>query len=330
MAKRRRRGIPPTHDSRYHRLFSDPAIVADLLRTFIPGQWLHDLNLDQMTRSSTKFHAGAGQRRDGDMVWRIPRRDGENTFLLLMLEFQSRPDRYMALRLLTYAGLLWQHLETEGQLASSGDLPPLLPVVIYNGQARWSAPTTLQIGLPADSRIWKFQPRMRYHLIETGMLDPEDLQYLPGAPALWFRLENAKGPADAIEVINEVVALVKNHPHLSGVYQAFVDLLSAIMTAHEPGLQIPNDLMEIRSMLETRAEHWKDDWKREGIQEGLRKGRQEGQASTLLRLLQGRFGELPAWASERVAAADSATLDQWTLSILDAAKLEDVVGTEPI
>jgi len=102
------------------------------------------------------------------------------------------------------------------------------------------------------------------------------------------------------------------------------------MTAHEPGLQIPNDLMEIRSMLETRAEHWKDDWKREGIQEGLQKGRQEGQASTLLRLLQARFGLLPAWASERVATADSTTLDQWTLSILDAGKLEDVVGAEPI
>ncbi len=47
-------------------------------------------------------------------------------------------------------------------------------------------------------------------------------------------------------------------------------------------------------MLETRAEHWKDDWKREGIQEGLqeelRKGRQEGQASTLLRPLRGTSG----------------------------------------
>jgi len=117
---------------------------------------------------------------------------------------------------LTCARLLWQHLETEDQLAGSGDLPPLLPVVIYNGQARLSAPTTLQIGLPADSQIWKFQPRMRYHLIETGILDLEDLRYLPGAPALWFRLENASGPADAIEVINEVGALIKTTPTYQG------------------------------------------------------------------------------------------------------------------
>jgi hypothetical protein len=77
----------PDQDSLYHRLFGDPRMVAQLLREFVAGPWLDGLVLDGMTRESTKFHAATGERREGDMVWRIPRRDGGDAYLLLMLEF---------------------------------------------------------------------------------------------------------------------------------------------------------------------------------------------------------------------------------------------------
>ena len=50
------------------------------------------------------------------MIWRIPRRGGEDTFLVLLLEFQSRSDRFMAVRAMTYAGLVWQQLIEERRL----------------------------------------------------------------------------------------------------------------------------------------------------------------------------------------------------------------------
>ncbi len=117
-------------------------MVAQLLREFVGGPGgagidLADLDLDGMKRLNAKFHADTGQRREGDMIWRIPRHDGSDTFLLLLLEFQSTSDQYMALRVLTYAGLLWQQLVSEGELGSGGKLPPQLPLVVYNGEARW-------------------------------------------------------------------------------------------------------------------------------------------------------------------------------------------------
>jgi hypothetical protein len=36
----------PDHDGLYHRFFSDPAIVARLLREFVAGPWLDGLDLD--------------------------------------------------------------------------------------------------------------------------------------------------------------------------------------------------------------------------------------------------------------------------------------------
>ena len=73
------------------------------------------------------------------MIWRIPRHGGADTWLVLLLEFQSSSDPWMALRVMVYAGLLWQHLVKEKRLPPDGKLPPILPVVLYNGDRRWTA-----------------------------------------------------------------------------------------------------------------------------------------------------------------------------------------------
>ncbi|MBF0461032.1 MAG: DUF4351 domain-containing protein [Magnetococcales bacterium] len=58
--------------------------------------------------------------------------------------------------------------------------------------------------------------------------------------------------------------------------------------------------------------------------EGLR---QEGKVDILVRLLTRRFGELPAAVHEKIAVADSGTLEQWVDLVLDARSLADVFGS---
>ncbi|MEX1058175.1 MAG: Rpn family recombination-promoting nuclease/putative transposase [Natronospirillum sp.] len=55
-------------------------------------------------------------------------------YVYLLLEFQSTVDPYMAVRIMTYLGLLYQYLVRQGELTPAGKLPPVLPVVLYNGQ----------------------------------------------------------------------------------------------------------------------------------------------------------------------------------------------------
>jgi len=43
------------HDALYHRFFSDPAIVAQLLREFVAGAWLDGLDLDGMERGDPRW-----------------------------------------------------------------------------------------------------------------------------------------------------------------------------------------------------------------------------------------------------------------------------------
>ena len=58
---------------------------------------------------------------------------------MVLLEFQSRIDARMALRILTYTGLIHQELVRNKALPEGGLLPPVLPVVLYNGDDPWNA-----------------------------------------------------------------------------------------------------------------------------------------------------------------------------------------------
>jgi hypothetical protein len=333
----------PDHDALYHRFFSDPAIVAQLLREFAAGPWLEGLDLDGLERLNATFHADAGARREADLIWRIPRRDGGDAYVMLLLEFQSTPDRWMALRLLVYAGLLWQHLVREKRLLADGKLPPILPIVLYNGDPRWRAAVDLTelIGLPADSALWRWQPALRYHVIDEGAFGAGDLAEREGLPALLFRLENTTAPDHLVEVADAILAWFRRHPGFRAARSVLAELLRTAVTPMGPGVQVPEAMREVRNMLQTRVEQWIEQWKQEGLAAGLREGllegrreglregrlegRLEGEAAFLLRLLARRFGTLPDWATDRIRAADSVTLEEWSLRVLDAATLEEVL-----
>jgi len=54
------------------------------------------------------------------------------------------------------------------------------------------------------------------------------------------------------------------------------------------------------------------------------KGKIKGAAGILESLLQHKFGPLPAWAATRMAQADAIALQQWSLNVLEAQRIEDV------
>ena len=314
-------------DSLYHRLFAYPEMVADLLRNFLDPNILAELDLSQMRRLNTKLTAKTGQRRRGDIVWEIPIRAGGSLFLMLLLEFQSEIDEWMVLRLDVYTGLLYQQLVDERKLTPSDGLPPVLPVVIFNGEPRWGAATSLRdlIRLPAGSPLWKYQPEMRYHVIDEGRFPEEELKCLQSLTAIFFRIGHPGSPASILDASRDLVEWFAKHPDGPPVKQLFRELLVVglkRLSGPRSLPRIPEELEEVVNMLATHVEKWSRDIE----QKGWRDGEQAGEAKMLTRLLQRRFGDLPPWASDKIAKADLSTLEEWSLRILDATTIESVLA----
>lgn len=317
------------HDGPYHRFFKDPRMVAQLLRDSVPAHVLKDYDLDRLERLNTRFHAETGDRRFGDMAWRIPRRHGRGAaYAALILEFQSRDYRFMAVRMLGYAALLWEHLIKEKRLLPNRQLPPIYPLVLYNGRDPWKAPLSLHelIGLGKDSPLWHWQPEARYHIVDQGRIPEADLQSRDTLTALLFRAEQAPDRAKAAAVLSEAVDWFGRHPGFETVWPALSELMTNALGPLNMDLAaMTKDLSKMRSMLAVRAEEWNKQLRQEGRREGRREGRQEGRQEVLVRLLERRFGALPAWAGDRIATGKPADLQEWTLRVLDAESLEEVL-----
>ena len=329
MPGKARGGGATDHDSLYHRLFSDPRLVAQLLRDSIPALVLAGFDLDSMERVNAKLHAETGERREPDMVWRIPRNDDSDVYVMLLLDFQSTSDYRMALRVLVYVGLLWQHLVKENRLLPGRRLPPVLPLVLYNGARRWTAPLSLGelVGLPEGSPLWPMQPQARYHIIDEGAIPDDELAKRDTLTSLLFQAERSE-PPQAADIAAKLVLYFKGNSGFDDLQSGFLELLNNGLQTIDPDVVLPKSLEEManmQSMLVERAKALTQQWKQEGKQEGKLEGIQEGMAALLMRQLERRFGPLPDWARERIQTGEPAALDEWALRVLDAERLEDVL-----
>ena len=154
----------PTHDNAYKHVFSHPKAVQDLLRGFVHEDWVQHLDYSTLEKVSGSYISDDLRDREDDIIWRIRMHAdtpgatktthsdgnddkdspdpnatiGEWLYVYLLLEFQSSNDPWMAVRILTYIGLLYQDLIKSGQ-TKARKLPAVFPLVLYNGEAPWAA-----------------------------------------------------------------------------------------------------------------------------------------------------------------------------------------------
>ncbi len=304
--------------------------MADLLRGFVREDWVEKLDFSTLEKVSGSYVSDDLRSRENDLIWRV-RWGSEWLYVYLLLEFQSSEDRYMAVRLITYVGLLYQDLIRRGQLTQDLKLPPVLPLVLYNGRPRWKAPLELAdlICAPSGS-LARYRPSLRYLLIDEGAYHQGELASLRNLVAALFRLEHSRTPEDLQQVLAALVEWLKE-PALSSVRRAFtVWIKQVLLPARLPGVEFPEiqELHEVQAMLAERVQEWTEQWKEEGLrkgrEEGLQQGLQMGEAALLLRLLEKRFGPLAEEVKAKVQAADAETLLTWGDRVLFAETLDEV------
>ena len=311
-----------SHDAGYKRLFSNPRLVADLLVGFVREPWVQQLDLGTLERVNASYVSDDLREREDDLVWRVRWRDGW-LYVYLLLEFQSTVDRFMALRLAVYVCLLYQDLVRKQQLTPSGLLPPVLPLVLYNGERKWTAPQELT-GLieSAPGGLSNYQPRLRYLLLEERAYTEEELAPQRNLAAALFRLENSRD----VEAITRVLTALLDwldQPEHADIRRDFTAWLQQVLLPRRVShATVPElgDLREVKSMLAERVKEWTKEWWEQGVREGQHKG----QTALLMRQLERKFGPLEVTDRRRVAEADAEQLLVWGDRILTAKRLEDV------
>ena len=120
-----------------------PAHGEGLLRGFAGGDWIERANFSALRKVPAEYIGDDLRKRLGDSLWRLPLDEGW-LHVMVLLEFQARNERDMALRILEYTAMLYRELSRAGLLGPDGLRPPVLPIVLYNGGPPWSAATDVR------------------------------------------------------------------------------------------------------------------------------------------------------------------------------------------
>lgn len=271
------------HDATYKELFQDPDMVASL-RQFIPLPILDKADFSTLKLLSGEYFAAGRQKRESDIVWRV-NIAGAPCYMVILLEFQSADDWSMCLRMGAYSILLWQKLYKSGELRPGEKLPPLLPIVIYNGGKPWRSPVSIEEMLCLeDGTLLKYQPRQEFILLDIGRIPEAALAGQTTLASALFKFERSKDVPAIITALRQLCALVpENQKH--HFHKAFLALL-AHQAFGKTELQKPiedcNTLQEAYVMLADIAPNWEkilmEKGRAIGVEEGILIGEARGEA----------------------------------------------------
>ena len=300
-------------DAAYKELFSHPRMVEDLLGGIVAPEWSDALDFTTLEKLPAEYVSDDLRRRQGDLLWRVRFRE-RWLYVLVLLEFQSSVDPNMALRLLVYTGLLYQDLIRRGALEQDEKLPPVLPVVFYNGRSRWTAAREVSdLIAPVGEALARYQPSQCYVLVDAGNYRDEDLPQRNLVSAL-IALENSRSAADLGRAVDALSDWLQG-PGSQELKRSFGEWIRLVLV---PGRFSPAELSsmprleEVRMMLAERVKEWTEEWFQEGLEKGLEKGRAEERA-LLCRMTVRKF-------DAETAEGLSGLLD----SLTDPGKLNDV------
>jgi len=154
------------HDSGYKRLFSNRTIFRQLLETFIPEAWVKDLNFDQCETIDKSFISDHYKETESDLIYKI-RLKGKVVYFYILLEFQSKVDRFMVIRVLNYLTNFYLDYVATQQAAKKRirKLPAIFPIVLYNGKRKWTASQEIAELIETEPSLGAFSLHFQYLLI---------------------------------------------------------------------------------------------------------------------------------------------------------------------
>ncbi len=295
-----------------------PANAASVLASVLPAKITGGLDLGGLRLEPGNFVDEEMRQRHTDLLFST-RLNGDPVLVYVLVEHQSSPDPLMALRVMDYVTRIWwRHLDVgaesddphqprrTGPGAAARTLPPILPVVVYQGRRRWNTPTSMD-GLydaTSEQALGSFLPRHQFVLQDLTSVEVEELLAAPLTPAARLALAMLRfAPrqehlAQVLEDFTpDVVELVRTRAD-----QMFAIIMEyAYQVSDTPPAQVRQFFEDLgpdaqEAYMSTTLERGRAEGVAEGVAQGVAqgvaKGRAEGAAVMLSRVLAAQFGPL--------------------------------------
>ena len=313
------------------RFFSIPACAYSFVRDQLPDKIVELLADKEPRILETSFSGEDLRKSQADLLMEVEMASGESGFIYVLVEHKSYQDGGAALQMLGYMVRIWQKYVREGKdvvgrTARERALPPIIPVLGYTGTQPWTGPRNFADMIATDDPNLVFLRGSDLVIREWAQMPTDKLSRDPLSRAALLTL-TGRGPAH----LEEVEEAVQDNPSLQNQFAEYIrgtvkgaarDVLDKKMVDAEAEHKAGQEEGVMGRMMEKLIAEGRVEGEELGIAKGRAEGRTEGEAKSLSRLLERRFGPLPAAVKSRIDGADLNQLDAWIDRVLDAKSLD--------
>ena len=275
------------YDSGYKELFSYPELVQQLIEGFAPPELAQMMDFSTLKQHNGHYITPLFEEKREDLVWSVEVNWGQArhiVYLYLLLEFQSKNDSSMALRILHYVASFYSSLLKNKETNLKKGLPPVFPIVLYNGNNRWSAKQSIQelIKPQVPEFLRAYQPALRYYLIDEGSYSDEQLQATSNSVSGVFGVEKASRNYQEMQAaVDRLAEIVKQEPNKERIDKVIIRWLKRHLhyLGDSQNWDHIHSLVEDHAMIAENIRKWPEQLKAEGIEQGYQKAQAEVQAA---------------------------------------------------
>ena len=163
------------HDAFFKDIFGREENVRAFLQDFLPKNMLNKLDLNELEIERTSYVDELLKQHFSDMVVSVTVKPMNEAKIYFLLEHKSAPEILVGLQIFRYMANQWHDLEKRHKLY--GKIPPIIPIVIYQGEKKWNVSPRFQdiVGVPSDD-FRPYIPDFQYYLFDVSHVDENKLQ----------------------------------------------------------------------------------------------------------------------------------------------------------
>ena len=292
------------YDEAYKYLFSSPRITCQLLQSFVDIPQVRDIRPEDLELVDKSFISPELKRREADLLYKV-NKGGRNAYIYILMEFQSSPDKAMPVRMLNYITMFYDYLFKNGKIEK---LPPVLPLLIYNGTRNWDVPFKLE-ELIEPWLPGRYIPRFEYYPIIEKDYSDETLFEINNLVSAIMIMENSRNEEVLQENVNRVIkCLEKEHREDIRMFNNWYYHMRWVEGAENIEIDIQKGegamLAEVAQKLNQKI---LNDGISQGLEKGMEKGLEQGKLKekqeVLIKQLDLKFG-LKEEERQRIFALD--------------------------
>ena len=324
-------------------LLEDRENVRGLLE-IVAEHLVSHLDFSQLTHINRSFIPDNLREQESDLVYTMPFRSESNTeelLIYILIEHQSTIDTTMGFRVLFYMTQIWDFQRREWESSnvpkSEWRFHPIIPIVFYTGEQRWTKPLTLSSLMDLPDMLSEFIPKFGTLFLSVKDTDTANLTKT-NHPFGWLLTVLQKEHASKEEIRAALMQAVAHIDTLDtdnkqqwtrSIYYLYLLILHRRPTEEHEELKTlvhqqmkePSRREEAEAMAQTMAEHLIE----QGEKRGEKRGETRAKRETLLKLLHLQFDPVPESVVTKIASIRSLShLDALFEKVATAQTLDEI------